>query len=175
MNYSLKMEKLQKAIFLDRDGLINDNSIAYYIHRDEDFKLNPGVIECLKAFSKHGYILIVITNQGGIAKQVYGHDRVKALNELLKETFIKEGVQITDIFYCPHHSSISKCLCRKPDSLLFEKAMAKYHIDPKLSYMIGDSERDVIASEKAGIQGIRVPSNQNLYEELKQSVISYLL
>jgi D-glycero-D-manno-heptose 1,7-bisphosphate phosphatase len=169
------MQKLQKAIFLDRDGLINDNSIAYYIYKIEDFKLNFGVIQCLKAFCKKGYLLFIITNQGGIAKLQYNHQDVEMLNKHLKNILIKEGIEITDIYHCPHHSSISRCLCRKPDSLLFEKAVAKYHIDTKLSFMIGDSARDVEASEKVGIKGIKVPANQNLFESLQQSVISDLI
>jgi len=169
------MLNLQKAIFLDRDGLINDNSIAYYIYRIEDFKLNPGVIECLKAFSQKGYLLFIITNQGGIAKQEYTHKNVEILNKYLKDLLKKEDIEISEIYHCPHHSSVSKCLCRKPESLLFEKAIAKYHIDIELSFMIGDSERDVVASEKVGIKGIKVPANQNMYESLQKTAISHLV
>jgi len=164
-----------KAIFLDRDGLINDNSIAYYIHKVSDFKLNPGVIECLKAFYNKAYLLIVITNQGGIAKGRYTKGDVEILNEHLKKLLHEDGIQLQDIYYCPHHSDVSKCLCRKPDSLLFEKAIAKYNIDPTLSFMIGDSERDIIASENLGIKGIKVPSNGNLLESLRKTQIGSLL
>jgi D-glycero-D-manno-heptose 1,7-bisphosphate phosphatase len=164
-----------RAIFLDRDGLINDNSIAYYIYKKENFRINPGVIKCLKAFYNKGYILIIITNQGGIAKKEYNNSDVALLNEYLQNTLKEEGIEITEIYHCPHHSSISKCLCRKPGSLLFEKAIAKYNIDKELSFMIGDSERDIIAAENAGIKGIKVPSNVNLFDVLKQSEISQLL
>jgi D-glycero-D-manno-heptose 1,7-bisphosphate phosphatase len=169
------MAPKNKAIFLDRDGLINDNSIAYYIHKKEDFKINPGVIKCLKAFFDKGYILIIITNQGGIARKEYNNSDVELLNEFLNQTLKKEGIKITEIYHCPHHSSVSKCLCRKPASLLFEKAMAKYNIDKAQSFMIGDSERDIVAAENAGIKGIKVGSNLDLYKELKQSEISQLL
>jgi len=169
------MQNLCKAIFLDRDGLINDNSIAYYIYKVEDFKLNPGVIECLKIFIQKGYKIIVVTNQGGIAKKIYGNAEVEILNKILKKILAEESIEILEILYCPHHSSISRCICRKPDSLLFEKALAKYHIDPSTSFMIGDSERDIISSEKAGIKGIKVSSNQNLYKALKQTEIAQLL
>jgi D-glycero-D-manno-heptose 1,7-bisphosphate phosphatase len=169
------MQHQNKAIFLDRDGLLNDNSIAYYIYRKEDFKLNPGVIDCLKLFYDKNYLLILVTNQGGVAKKEYNCSDVEILNEHLKNILKTNDIEITEIYYCPHHSSVSKCLCRKPGSLLFEKAIAKYHIDNKLSLMIGDSDRDIIAAENAGIKGIKVPSNTNLYKTLRQSEISHLL
>ena len=169
------MQNLNRAIFLDRDGLINDNSLAYYIYKIEDFKINPGVIECLKKFVEKGFLIIVITNQGGIAKQEYKNTDVENLNRYFVNILGKEEIELTEIYHCPHHSDISKCLCRKPGSLLFEKALAKYRIDPQLSFMIGDSDRDIVSSEKAGIKGIKVKSNTNLYEALKQTKIKNLL
>jgi D-glycero-D-manno-heptose 1,7-bisphosphate phosphatase len=169
------MQTRKKAIFLDRDGLINDNSIAYYIYKIGDFKLNPGVLQCLKAFYAKDYLLIVITNQGGIAKQQYTKRNVEELNNHLQNILNEEGIYLTDVYYCPHHSSISRCLCRKPESILFEKALAKYHINPKKSFMIGDSARDIEASENSGIKGIKVPSNTDLYKVLQQTELSSLL
>jgi D-glycero-D-manno-heptose 1,7-bisphosphate phosphatase len=170
-----KVSIKNRAIFLDRDGLINDNSIAYYIHNIHDFKINPGVIESLKAFYTKGYLLIIVTNQGGVAKGQYTIQDIEVLNEYLRKVLENEGIILQDIYFCPHHSSVSKCLCRKPESLLFEKALAKYTIDPDLSFMIGDSDRDIAASEKAGIKGIKVPSNANLLESLRHTELSGLL
>jgi D-glycero-D-manno-heptose 1,7-bisphosphate phosphatase len=164
-----------KTIFLDRDGVINDNSVAYYVYKTEDFIINPGVIKSLKLFQSKGYQLIVITNQGGIAKKQYDNQDVELLNEHLKNELHKEGIKLKDIFHCPHHSDISKCLCRKPGSLLFEKAIAKYHVDISASFMIGDSERDIVASEKVGVKGIKVEANTNLFESIKKTEFSYLL
>jgi D-glycero-D-manno-heptose 1,7-bisphosphate phosphatase len=169
------MKKLKKAIFLDRDGVINDNSIAYYIHKIEDFRFNPGVLQTLKHFTDKGFLLVVITNQGGIARKQYTCKTVEALNQYLINTLKEQGILLTDIFYCPHHTEISKCLCRKPGSLMLEKAIALYGIDTAKSYMIGDSVHDISAAEKLGIKGIKVPSNQNLFEEVKKTAFSYLL
>jgi D-glycero-D-manno-heptose 1,7-bisphosphate phosphatase len=166
---------MRKAIFLDRDGVINDNSIAYYISRIEDFRLNPDVMKCLKNFYKKNYLLIIITNQGGVAKKIYTKKDVEFLNQHLVALCRKHGIEITEIYFCPHHSEVSRCICRKPESLLFEKAIAKYRLDANLSYMIGDSQRDVVASEKAGIKGIKVKANSNLYEALLQTDIAHLL
>ncbi|NJO88777.1 MAG: HAD family hydrolase [Chloroflexia bacterium] len=164
-----------KTIFLDRDGVINDNSVAYYVYKVEDFIINPGVIESLKSFQSKGYQLIVITNQGGIAKKQYDNQDVELLNRHLEEELNNEGIKLKDILHCPHHSNISKCLCRKPGTLLFEKAIAKYNVDTSASFMIGDSDRDVVASEKVGVKGIKVEANNNLFEAIRKTEFSYLV
>lgn len=164
-----------KAIFLDRDGVINDNSIAYYIHRKEDFVLNDGVIESLKILQEKEFIFIIITNQGGIAKGLYNNLDVNNLNKFLTELLNNSGISVKSIFHCPHHSDISKCLCRKPGSLLFEKAIALYNINVAESFMIGDSDRDMVAAEKVGLTGIKVEANSNLFESIKNTEYSYLI
>jgi D-glycero-D-manno-heptose 1,7-bisphosphate phosphatase len=90
---------------------------------------------------------------------VYGFDAVEAIHEFIHEEFKKEGVEITDYYYCPHHSNLQKCMCRKPDSLMIERAIYKYDIDPKQSYFIGDKWRDVECGEKAGVTGIKIDVN----------------
>lgn len=166
---------INKTIFLDRDGVINDNSVAYYVHTIEDFIINEGINKCLKSFKKNGFQLIIITNQGGVAKGQYKNLDVNNLNDYLKLKLAQEGIDLLDIFHCPHHSDISRCLCRKPESLLFEKAIAKYNVDVARSFMIGDSDRDIIAAEKVGVKGIKVKANSNLFETIKNTEYSYLL
>ncbi len=164
-----------KAIFLDRDGLINDNSISYYVYKIEDFIINKGVVECLKIFCDKGYKLLIITNQGGVAKHQYSVSDVEKLNEYIKSEFSKQNIHIADIYYCPHHSDISKCLCRKPNSLMLEKAIAQHNIDTEKSFMIGDSDRDIEAARKLNIQGVKTKSNANLFNFLTNSKYAYLL
>jgi D-glycero-D-manno-heptose 1,7-bisphosphate phosphatase len=154
---------MNKAVFLDRDGVINID-IKDYTYRLEDFKIIDGVIEAMKIFSEKGYLLIVITNQGGIAKRLYGHQQVAVLHGHLETILSKENILLTDIYYCPHHPVTGNCICRKPDSLLLEKAIARYEIDPSLSYFIGDRERDVIAGEKAGVHTIMIETNSSLLD-----------
>jgi D-glycero-D-manno-heptose 1,7-bisphosphate phosphatase len=91
---------------------------------------------------------------------------VDKLNEGIKLVFKQYGIEFTEILYCPHHPSLSQCLCRKPGSLLIEKALAKFKIDPLKSYMIGDSGHDTEAAEAVGVKGIRINPNSNLFEEL---------
>jgi D-glycero-D-manno-heptose 1,7-bisphosphate phosphatase len=149
---------MNKAVFLDRDGVINHDPDEY-TYKLEETTILDGIIPFTQELIKRGYLIIVITNQGGINKEVYGFDAVEAIHEFIHEEFKKEGVEITDYYYCPHHSNLQKCMCRKPDSLMIERAIYKYDIDPKQSYFIGDKWRDVECGEKAGVTGIKIDVN----------------
>lgn len=151
-----------KALFLDRDGVINRER-GEYTFKVEDFEILPSVISSLKLAQEKGYKLIIITNQGGIAKGLYTHKDVEIAHEYLKSELTRNGIQLTDIFYSPHHQDYSKSLGRKPASLMFEKAIAIYDVDTSRSIMIGDSERDIIASEKVGIKGIKIEPNSSIF------------
>lgn len=152
----------QKAIFIDRDGVINSDVGHYYIYKPEDFILNEGLIQGLKLLQEIGYIFIVITNQGGISKGEYGHTDVAAVHQKLKALLKEEGLALAEIYYCPHHSDNEKCLCRKPGNLNIEKAISRFNIDRKLSWMIGDNMKDIQAGEKSGLQTIKINSNENI-------------
>ncbi len=153
---------MQKAVFLDRDGVINNEESNYYIHRTEDFFLNDGIIEALKILQQRGFIFIVITNQGGISKSLYTHEDVKAVHEKLESILFKEEITIKEIYYCPHHSDNENCLCRKPKTISIEKAIARFHIDRGKSYFVGDRETDIQAGLKAGLKTIKVNPNQDM-------------
>jgi D-glycero-D-manno-heptose 1,7-bisphosphate phosphatase len=155
---------MNKAVFLDRDGVINRKGSSYYIFREEEFFFNKGVTDALKYFISKDYLLIIITNQGGIARGIYTISHLEKLHASMIRQLNDFDIKITDIYYCPHHPEISKCLCRKPGTLLLEQAIAKYNIDPKASFMIGDSEIDVQAADKMGIKGILIPTNGNMME-----------
>lgn len=152
---------MNKAVFLDRDGVINRER-GEYTFRVADFEILPDVFPALLLAQKKGYKLIIITNQGGIAKGLYTHDHVRKTHEFLELELKKHSIELTDIFYSPHHQDFSNSLDRKPESLLFEKAMAIHKIDPTKSIMIGDSDRDIIASEKVGIKGFKIEPNSSI-------------
>jgi D-glycero-D-manno-heptose 1,7-bisphosphate phosphatase len=154
-----------KAVFLDRDGILIRER-GDYNYKSSDIDMVEGIAEALRELSKYGFIFIVITNQGGIGKGLYTHGRVKEIHRQLKAFFAMENIRITDFFYCPHHPQSSACLCRKPDSLMLEKAMALYNIDPSKSWFIGDNERDELAGKKAGLRTLLVPSNVDLREHI---------
>jgi len=153
---------MNKAIFLDRDGVINNNSGGYYIMNIDDFILNRGIVESLQVFADHGFLLIIISNQGGIAKGLYSKTDCELIHEHLKKILLSQGILITEIYYCPHHPDYGNCLCRKPGFLLFEKAIARFQINTGESWMIGDSEGDIMAAEKVGLRTIKIESNEDI-------------
>lgn len=153
---------MNKAIFLDRDGVINSDVGHYYIYKVEDFKINDGIIESLQKFQEAGFLLIVISNQGGIAKGVYKKEDTDKVHQYFKNILSEKGIYIQEIYYCPHHSDIEKCICRKPDSQMIEKAIARFDIDISKSFFIGDSQRDIESAKKAKINAIKIDSNQNI-------------
>ncbi len=157
-----------KAVFLDRDGVINSDIGHYYIYKLEDFTINKDVIDAVELLYKNDFLIIVISNQGGIDKKIYTKKETELLHNYLIEIFGKRNIKISEIYYCPHHSDISSCICRKPDSLLLEKAIARFNIDPDKSYFIGDSERDILAAEKVNIKGIKIKPNESILKYCKQ-------
>lgn len=158
---------LKKAIFIDRDGVINSDIGHYYIYRPEDFVLNNGIIEALKLFQEAGYLLIVISNQGGVDKGEYTTDDVDIVHDKMRQLLSDKGVELTDIYYCPHHNAIQKCLCRKPLNLNIEKAISRFDIDRTQSWMIGDSPRDIVAGQSSGIHTLKIESNENILPFVK--------
>jgi D-glycero-D-manno-heptose 1,7-bisphosphate phosphatase len=166
---------MNKAIFFDRDGVINNDKGLYYIYNPDDFELNEGVFETFSRLNNNGYLIVIISNQGGIAKGIYTKSHVDIIHNLLIENAAKENIIISEIYYCPHHNDYGRCLCRKPDSLLIEKALARFDIDPLKSYFIGDSERDIKAANKSGIDGLLIKSNQNVFNQIRDSKLRFLL
>ncbi len=158
---------MKKVIFLDRDGVINfePNNYTFEI---EKFTIIDGLFDALKSLKHKGYEFIVITNQGGISKGLYNHNDVNSVHLYMRECFGQAEIDILAIYYCPHHAVNEKCICRKPDSLMLEKAIARYNIDKSTSYFIGDSRRDVLAAEKTGIKGIQIKTNDSLSDYLNQ-------
>lgn len=156
---------MNKAIFLDRDGVVNVDR-GDYTFRIEDFEFVPGIFDDCQKLIQKGYHLIVITNQAGIAKGLYTHQQVDELHHFMTRQFADKGVPLLEVYYCPHHESYSRCLCRKPGSLLLEKALARFELDAASSYFIGDRERDIEAGNNAGVKGILVKENTGLQEIL---------
>ena len=157
---------MNKAIFLDRDGVLVDNSEHYYIWKSDQLKLVNGTIENLKLLIQKGFQLFIISNQGGISRGLCTKDDILKLHAELIQTFRTNYIEIAEIAFCPHHPENEKCMCRKPDSLMIDKLIAKYKIDKEGSYLIGDSKSDLDAAQKSGIQGIQIIPNQNMFPYL---------
>ncbi len=157
------MSEKNKAIFLDRDGTINVEK--NYLYKTEEFEFLPGVVEGLKRLQESGYLLIVITNQSGIARGYYTEEDFHVLNQFMIDVLEREGVHITDVFYCPHlpDAKIEKyrvdCNCRKPKLGMFYEAVRKWNIELEHSWAIGDKERDLAICHESGCKGIIVGKN----------------
>lgn len=133
-----------KALFLDRDGTIN---IDYgYVFQPEKFEFINGIFELCRKAQEKGYLIIVITNQSGIARGYFSEQDFAKLNSYMIAEFAKHGIKITDVFYCPELSGND----RKPNCGMFIKARDKYGIDMAQSVSVGDKERDIEAAQKAG-------------------------
>ncbi|GGH51159.1 hypothetical protein GCM10007423_54350 [Dyadobacter endophyticus] len=144
---------LNKCVFLDRDGVLNEDC-PDYLYKLEELVIPHGVTEALQMLKETGYLLIVITNQAGIAKGLYTADDVYAIHEAMQRA---SHNALDDLYFAPFHPSYSgNSLSRKPGSLLIEKAMAKYNIDPGQSWMIGDRDRDMEAGKNVGLKTIHI-------------------
>lgn len=160
---------MNKAIFFDRDGVLN-REIGDYVTRIEDFELLPDAVECIRLARDNGFMVFVITNQGGIDKQLYSIDNLHSFHTVLLEACSLQGLTIDEIFFCSHHPVAGNCICRKPDSVMLEKAIAKYNIDVKQSLMIGDTQRDMDAAAKVNLKGLLVQPNSNKISLLRKEI-----
>lgn len=141
---------MNKAIFLDRDGVINHE--FNYVYKVEDVIFTDGIFDLCRYFQSEGYIIIIITNQAGIARKYYTEDDFLKLTEWMISKFSNERITITDVFHCPHHPDINGiCECRKPSPGMIIKASKKHNINLDESILIGDKISDIEAGRNAGI------------------------
>ena len=157
---------MKKGLFLDRDGVIN-RELGAHTTSLAQFEILAGVPEAIAAAVAAGWVVVVITNQSGIDLGLYDHDEVAAMHTRLREVLGASGTAVADILYCPHHPEHGRCLCRKPGSLLLERAAGRHDIDLRRSVMIGDRQRDVDAAIGAGARGILVAPNSGLMDTLR--------
>ena len=151
-----------KVIFLDRDGVINQE--VGYLHKSKDFKFIDGTFEACKQFQSLGYKLIVVTNQSGIARGYYQEEDFHILTKWMLAQFYNRDIDILDVFFCPHGPK-STCKCRKPQPGMFLEACDKYDINMENSWIVGDKEADITAANSAGINNtILVKSGHSIDE-----------
>lgn len=161
---------MKKAVFLDRDGIINiDHS---YVYKQEDFEFNEGIFEVCKHMESKGYILIVVTNQSGIGRGYYSEKDFDKLTKWMLLEFKKRDILISKVYHCPHTPDFG-CTCRKPKTGMFEQAKLDFEIDMKNSWMIGDKTSDIEAGINAGIENT-IFVNNSTCKDAKYSVNSIL-
>lgn len=146
---------MNKALFLDRDGVINVEK--NYVYKIEDFEFIDGIFELVKSYQENGFLIIVITNQAGIGRGYYTEEDFHKLNNWMIEQFKQRGIKITEVYYCPYHPThgigeyLKDSFDRKPNPGMILKAQDKYKIDLSQSVLIGDKESDIEAGERVGV------------------------
>jgi D-glycero-D-manno-heptose 1,7-bisphosphate phosphatase len=160
---------MNKAAFLDRDGVINiDHG---YVFQPEKFEFIDGVFDACRHLQELGYLLIVITNQSGIARGMFTEQQFQQLTDWMLARFREQGVTITAVYHCPHHpdygsESERHCTCRKPAPGMLLNAMRDHHIDPATSLMVGDKGADMQAAAAAGVaRKVLVRSGQKISQQ----------
>ncbi len=159
-----------KAIFLDRDGTINVDK--NYLYKLEDFEYINGAVEGLRLLCEMGYLLVIITNQSGIARGYYTEEDYFKLDSWMKKDLLDKGIRIAESYYCPHlregkvKTYAIECDCRKPKTALFWQAEKDLNIDMGMSYAIGDKVRDLSICDESEVKGI-------LYGSIRRNDSSY--
>lgn len=147
-----------KAIFFDRDGTLNVD--VHYLHDPADFVWIEGAIAAIRWANTHGYLVIVVTNQSGIARGYYDEDAVRHLHDWMNAELAAHGAHIDAFYYCPHHTEgsvpayVKQCDCRKPAPGMILRAIVEHDIAPAASWMFGDAQSDIAAAEAAGMRGV---------------------
>jgi len=168
---------MNKALFLDRDGIVNvDHG---YVYKKDNFEFMDGIFELCQKALKLNYQIIIITNQSGIARGYYTENEFIQLTSWMTAEFLKNNIVITEVFYCPHHptSAIPKykkqCACRKPNPELIIKAKDKYNIDLSKSVFVGDKETDMKAAQNANIDNrILVASKYDQVSDVATTIVT---
>ncbi|QXE92247.1 D-glycero-beta-D-manno-heptose 1,7-bisphosphate 7-phosphatase [Geomonas subterranea] len=176
----------QRAVFLDRDGTINEE--VQYLSRVEDFRLIPGVPYALQRLKDAGFLLVVVTNQSGVGRGLYDETALQAVHDRMHEELGVFGITIDACYFCPHHPEHAvghyrvECSCRKPSPGMLEQAAVDLDIDLSRSYMIGDKLGDIEAGLNAGctslmvltgygaVESARLPKGVRAYEDLQAAV-----
>lgn len=171
----LQTTKPRPALFLDRDGVLNED--PGYVHLWEDFVWIPGAKDAIAAFNRAGWWVFVVTNQSGVGRGYYTEDDVLALHAKMADDLAKDGARIDAFYYCPQHPEADVERYRHPDPPgrkpnpgMLLQAMAEWPVDKARSIMVGDKDADVEAARRAGVRGLKF-SDGNLAEFLKDEVV----
>ncbi len=153
-------DALRRAVFLDRDGTVNEE--RDYLYRVEDFAFIAGVPQAIRRLNEAGWLVVVVTNQSGVARGYYGEDDVARLHRHIERLLAAEGARIDAFYFCPHHpregigSYRRDCDCRKGQPGMLLRAATEHGIDLSCSFMVGDKVADIEAGEAAGCTPLMV-------------------
>jgi D-glycero-D-manno-heptose 1,7-bisphosphate phosphatase len=155
---------LRPAVFLDRDGTLIEE--VNYLADPDGVVLIPGAVEALTLLRDAGFALVVVTNQSGIARGVYGVEDYEAVAQRLNELLAAHGLRLDATHFCPHHPDVSgDCFCRKPATGMHRKAAEELGLDPTRSFFVGDRVRDLLPALELGGEGVLVRTGYGAEEE----------
>ncbi len=162
---------MKKAFFLDRDGVINAE--VEYLYKPDETVILPGVVSALRRLREAGFLAIVVTNQSGVARGMYGEADVHAVHERIRELLAAEGASVDGFYHCPHHPKFSSpCDCRKPQPGMLLAACRDFDIDPARSAMVGDRLSDLAAGRAAGCRACYLVKTGYGLETIRKENIS---
>ena len=153
------MNKL-KTVFVDRDGVINQER-SDYIKSISELEIYPNVAKNIKLLKDAGFLVVVITNQSAVNRGIVTHETINQIHNSIQDHLKKYGTFLDGFYYCPHTPN-ENCNCRKPKSGLLEKAILELNIDLNSSWMIGDSDSDIEAADSIGCKAIKINDNFSL-------------
>ena len=148
-----------KAVFLDRDGTLNVDS--GYVHRIADWIWIPGAIAAVGLLKRAGYLIVIVTNQAGIARGLYNEDNLRSLHDWVQADLRQYDLEVDAFYHCPHHPDFGArrdCSCRKPKPGMLLAAAQDLRVDLRASWMVGDKASDIEAGLAAGVRTVHVMS-----------------
>ena len=153
------MNKL-KTVFVDRDGVINQER-SDYVKSISELEIYPNVAENIKLLKDAGFLVIVITNQSAVNRGIISHEMINQIHNSIQDHLKKYGTFLDGFYYCPHTPN-ENCNCRKPKPGLLQKAILELNIDLNSSWMIGDSDSDIEAANSIGCKAIKISDSFSL-------------
>mgnify|MGYP001090538429 CR=1 FL=1 len=165
-NHCFHIKMKRKAIFLDRDGVINEER-KDYVKNVKEFKIKSDVGKTIKILKDHGFLVIIITNQSAINRKILSVQKLNEIHDYFNNYLKKYNTFVDGIYFCPHTPN-ENCECRKPKPGLLLKAKKDFDMLFKDSWMIGDSQTDIEVAKTVGCNSILLASNDNLFQIIKK-------
>jgi histidinol-phosphate phosphatase family protein len=166
---------MNKAAFLDRDGVINRKATeGEYITRWENMHILPGVVEAIALLNRASYRVLVVSNQRCVAKRLLTASELESMHQRMCTELDAMGAKIDEVFYCPHEEQ-PPCACRKPEPGMLFAAASKHQVDFASSWMIGDSDKDVEAGRRAGCRTARIRTTSDVCTDCNADVFAQSL
>ncbi|WP_153732960.1 D-glycero-alpha-D-manno-heptose-1,7-bisphosphate 7-phosphatase [Sporosarcina obsidiansis] len=164
---------MKKAVFLDRDGVINEvlTDRVKFVNRPDQLYFLPDVAEAIHQLNKVFDHVFVVTNQGGVGLGFMKETQLQRIHDHMMDELKKERAVIEEVAYCPHKPKAG-CKCRKPNSKLIEDLAGKYKVELSSSYMVGDTDTDIIAGKKAGTKTVFIGENDPLADAVFPDLLS---